>query len=156
MVAAIAAWHNGSSVRRGGAEGNDVSSLVGINRRAEQGIHLRRDGWQKLVDDDEHWEVLAPVTLLAHEHDPDPEMRSEVPITPEKREEVLCHMAVCTLLIYDFFRGRTPRESEAEENGKEEAPECAVTLHADRSLRLHSLRTPRIIVLHKIDPAVPQ
>jgi uncharacterized protein len=70
------------------------------------------------VDDDGHWEVLAPVTLLAHEHDPDPEMRSEVPITPEKREEVLCHMAVCTLLIYDFFRGRTPGEAKRKKPGR--------------------------------------
>ena len=84
----------------------------------EQGIHLRRDSWQKLVDDDEHWEVLAPVTLLAHEHDPDPEMRSEVPIAPEKREEVLCHMAVCTLLIYDFFRGRTPGKAKQKKPGR--------------------------------------
>jgi uncharacterized protein len=70
------------------------------------------------VNDDEHWEVLVPVTLLAHEHDPDPEMRSEVPITPEKREEVLCHMAVCTLLIYDFFRGRTPGEGKRKKPGR--------------------------------------
>jgi uncharacterized protein len=74
----------------------------------EHGIDLRRDSWQKLVDDDEHWDLLAPVILLAHEHDPDPKMRSEVVVTPEKREEMLSLMAECTLMIYDFFRGRTP------------------------------------------------
>ena len=42
--------------------------------------------------------------LLAHEHDPDPKMRSDVFITPDKREEILCQMAGCTLLIYNFFR----------------------------------------------------
>jgi uncharacterized protein len=77
----------------------------------EEGIHLRRDSWEILVDDDERWEVLAPVTLLAHEHDPDPEMHGKVPITPDNREEILCHMAVCTLMIYDFFRGRKPGEA---------------------------------------------
>jgi uncharacterized protein len=70
----------------------------------EHGIDLRRDSWRKLVDDDEDWEKLAPVILLAHEHDPDPKMRSDVFITPDKREEILCQMAGCTLLIYDFFR----------------------------------------------------
>jgi uncharacterized protein len=89
----------------------------------ERGIHLRRDSWEKLVNDDDHWEVLAPVTLLAHEHDPDPEMRSAVPITPEKREEVLCHMAVCTLLIYDFFRGRTPGEAKRKKPGRKKRRE---------------------------------
>jgi hypothetical protein len=44
------------------------------------------------------------VILLAHEHDPDSKMRSDVFITPDKREEILCQMAGCTLLIYDFFR----------------------------------------------------
>ena len=85
----------------------------------EQGTHLRRDSWEKLVDDEEHWEVLTPMILLAHEHDPDPEMRGKVPITPGKREEILCHMAVCTLMIYDFFKGRTPREARQKKaNGK--------------------------------------
>ena len=70
----------------------------------EHGIDLRRHSWRKLVDDDEDWEKLAPVILLAHEHDPDPKMRSDVFITPDKREEILCQMAGCTLLIYDFFR----------------------------------------------------
>jgi uncharacterized protein len=77
----------------------------------EQGMHLRRDSWEKLVDDEEHWEVLTPAILLAHEYDPDPEMRGEVPITPDKREDILCHMAVCTLMIYDFFRGPKPGEA---------------------------------------------
>jgi uncharacterized protein len=38
----------------------------------EHGIDLRRDSWEKLVDREEHWELLAPVILLAHEHDPGP------------------------------------------------------------------------------------
>ena len=84
----------------------------------EQGTHLRRDSWEKLVDDEEHWDKLTPMILLAHEHDPDPEMRGKVPITPEKREEILCHMAVCTLMIYDFFRGRMPEKARQENAGR--------------------------------------
>jgi uncharacterized protein len=83
----------------------------------ERGMHFRGDDWKKLAGDDEHWEVLTPVVLLAHEHDPDPEMRGKVPITPDKREEILCHMAVCTLMIYDFFRGRKPGEARQKRSG---------------------------------------
>jgi uncharacterized protein len=70
----------------------------------EHGIDLRRESWRKLVDDDEDWAKLAPVILLAHEHHSNPEMRSDVFITPDKREEILCQLAGCTLLIYDLFR----------------------------------------------------
>ena len=84
----------------------------------EQGTHLRRDSWEELVDDEEHWEKLTPVVLLAHEHDPDPAMRGEVPITPDMREEILCHMAVCTLMIYDFFRDRMPGEARRKKPGR--------------------------------------
>jgi uncharacterized protein len=77
----------------------------------EHGIKLRRESWRKLVYDAEHWEILALVVRLGHEDDPDPEMRSEVPITPKKREEMLSLMAECTLAIYDFFRSRVPREA---------------------------------------------
>jgi uncharacterized protein len=83
----------------------------------EQGTYLRRDSWEKLVNDEEHWDRLTPVILLAHEHDPDPELRGKVPITPDKREEILCHMAVCTLMIYDFFRGRKPEEARHKKSG---------------------------------------
>lgn len=74
----------------------------------EEGIHLRPGSWDKLVDDDEHWAALAPMLVLAHEDDPDPEMRSK-PLTPEGREELLRHMAVSVSLIYDFFRGSVKR-----------------------------------------------
>jgi uncharacterized protein len=83
----------------------------------ERGTHLRSGSWEKLVDDDEHWGALTPMILLAHEHDPDPEMRGD-PLTPEKREELLCHMAVCTLAIYDFFRGRKPGEARRRKPGR--------------------------------------
>jgi len=84
----------------------------------EEGTHLRHESWDKLVDDEEQWDKLTPVLLLAHEHDPDPEMRVKVPITPDKREEILCHMAVCTLVIYDFFRGRKPGEARHKNSGR--------------------------------------
>ena len=41
--------------------------------------------------------------MLYHEHDEDPEMRSE-PIAPEKREDIIVHMAVGMLGAYRYFR----------------------------------------------------
>ena len=41
--------------------------------------------------------------MLCHEHDEGPEMRPE-PISPEKREEVIAHMAAGLLGAYRFQR----------------------------------------------------
>jgi len=50
-----------------------------------RGMHMRRDGWAELVDDEENGDWLIPMMILCHERDEDPEMRLE-PISPEKRE----------------------------------------------------------------------
>ena len=83
----------------------------------QQGMHLRPGSWDKLVEDDEHWAALAPMLVLAHEDDPDPEMRSK-PLTPEGREELLRHMAVSVSVIYDFFRGRLKKVGRQREKRK--------------------------------------
>jgi len=41
--------------------------------------------------------------MLCHEHDEDPETRPE-PISAEKREEVIVHMAAGLLQAYRYFR----------------------------------------------------
>ena len=43
--------------------------------------------------------------MLCHEHDEDPEMRPK-PITPEKREEIIVHMAAGLLGAHQYFRER--------------------------------------------------
>jgi uncharacterized protein len=43
--------------------------------------------------------------MLYHEHDEDPEMRPE-PISSEKREEVIVHMAAGLLRAYQYFRAQ--------------------------------------------------
>jgi uncharacterized protein YecA (UPF0149 family) len=58
---------------------------------------------RKLVNDEEHGGCLVPMILLCHEHDEDPEMRPE-PISPEKREEVIAHMAAGFVEAYEYFR----------------------------------------------------
>jgi len=45
--------------------------------------------------------------MLCHEHDNDPEMRPE-PITPEKREEIIVHMAAGLVQAYRYFRAHRP------------------------------------------------
>jgi uncharacterized protein len=68
-----------------------------------RGMGMRRDGWPELVNDDEHGGCLIPMMMLCHEHDEDPEMRPK-PISPEKREEVIVHMAAGLLGAYRYFR----------------------------------------------------
>jgi uncharacterized protein len=41
--------------------------------------------------------------MLYHEHDEDPKMRPE-PITPEKREDIIAHMAAGLIGVYRYFR----------------------------------------------------
>ena len=40
-----------------------------------RGMDLRKSEWAVLLNDEEHGGWLVPILALAHEHDPDPEMR---------------------------------------------------------------------------------
>ncbi len=68
-----------------------------------RGMHMRHDGWAELVNDEEHGGCLIPVMMLYHEHDEDPEMRPK-PISPERREKAIVHMAAGLLIAYQYFR----------------------------------------------------
>ncbi len=81
----------------GVAHGNDWAH--GFMR----GMRMRHDGWAELVNDEEHGGWLIPIMMLYHEHDEDPEMRPE-PITPEKREDIIAHMAAGLVGAYRHFR----------------------------------------------------
>jgi uncharacterized protein len=94
----------------GTAHGNDWA------RGFMRGMGMRHDGWAELVNDEEHGGCLIPMMMLCHEHDEDPEMRPE-PISPDKREEVIAHMAAGLLGAYRYFRahrqaGASARTSE--------------------------------------------
>jgi len=41
-----------------------------------RGMELRREEWARLLNDEENGGSLVPIFALAHEHDPDPELRS--------------------------------------------------------------------------------
>ena len=83
----------------GVANGNDWAN--GFLR----GMKLRRGSWKELLEDDQHGGSLVTIFLLAHEHDPDPNLRPS-PISPEKRPDILASLAANTTLIYKYFRGR--------------------------------------------------
>ncbi len=83
----------------GVAHGNDWA------RGFMRGMHMRHDGWAELVNDEEHGGCLIPMMMLCHEHDKDPEMRPK-PISPQKREEVIVHMAAGLLGAYRYFLSR--------------------------------------------------
>ena len=82
---------------KGDLHGNDWA--CGFMR----GMHLRHEGWAELVNDEKHGGCLIPMMMLHHEHDEDPEMRTD-PITPEKREQVIALMAAGLMNAYEYFR----------------------------------------------------
>jgi uncharacterized protein len=81
----------------GVAHGNDWA------RGFMRGMEMRHDGWAELVNDEENGGWLIPMMMLYHEHDEAPEMRPG-PITPEKREDIITHMAAGLVGAYRYFR----------------------------------------------------
>jgi uncharacterized protein len=83
----------------GVAQGNDWA------RGFMRGMRMRHDGWAELVNDEENGGCLIPMMMLYHEHDEDPKMRPE-PITTEKRENIITHMAAGLVGAYRYFRAQ--------------------------------------------------
>ena len=70
-------------------------------------MNLRQHEWVVLLEDEDHGGSLIPILALAHEHDPDPEMRPyKEPISPERRENLLVGVAAGVMNIYKYFRTR--------------------------------------------------
>jgi uncharacterized protein len=70
-----------------------------------RGMKLRQPDWVSLFDDENHGGSLVPIFALAHEHDPDPEMRPfEESVSPERREQLIVGMAAGVMNIYKYFR----------------------------------------------------
>ena len=66
------------------------------------GMHLGGDEWKEYLNDEEKSGVFVPILMLAHEHDPDPELRPD-PIDAEKREKILAFLTVSVPRIYAHF-----------------------------------------------------
>src|ERR1700733_12170272 len=60
--------------------------------------------WKELFDDKEHSCLLVPILVLAHEHDPDPEMRPSINIDVERREKLILGIAASVTAIYRTLR----------------------------------------------------
>jgi uncharacterized protein len=68
-------------------------------------MNLRKDHWMELLEDDNHGGSLVPILALAHENDPDPEVRPyKEPISPERREKLIIGVAAGVMNIYRYFR----------------------------------------------------
>jgi len=67
---------------------------------------MRQGDWASLLSDDEYAGSLIPIPALAHEHNPDPEMRSyNEPISTEMRERLIVGATVGVRAIYNYFEG---------------------------------------------------
>jgi uncharacterized protein len=76
------------------------------------GMELRRADWGPLMDDEKNGGSLVPIFALAHEHDPDPELRSyDKPISPELRERLNIGVAAGVMQIYRYFEKRRQVET---------------------------------------------
>lgn len=83
----------------GTAHGNDWAT--GFMR----GTEYDRADWLALLEDEERGGILVPIMALAHEHDPDPEMRPySEPVSSERRELLLAGIAAGATKIHEYFR----------------------------------------------------
>ena len=78
-----------------------------------RGMRIRHGGWVDLVNDEKYGGCVIPMMALFHEHDEDPEMRPD-PITPERREDIIAHMAAGLVGTYRYFREQRKAYASAE------------------------------------------
>jgi uncharacterized protein len=91
----------------GVSRGNDWA--VGFMR----GMGMRRNSWLGLLDNEQHGGSLVPIMALAHENDPDPDMRSyKEPVSAELRDKLIAGVMVGVPAIYRHFA--KDRKSEAQ------------------------------------------
>src|SRR6266567_5804727 len=82
-----------------------------------RGMELRRTEWAALLNDKEHGGWLVPIFALAHEHDPDPEMRPyKEPVSAEGREKLIVGAAAGVTGIYRHFEARRLAENHLLDN----------------------------------------
>jgi uncharacterized protein len=82
----------------GTAHGNDWA------RGFMRGVSFHHESWKELINDEEHGGPLIPIMILAHEHDPDPEMRPyKDNVDAELREKLILGIAGAVTAIYRYF-----------------------------------------------------
>ena len=72
-----------------------------------RGMEFHKEQWAALLSDEQHGGLLVPIFALAHEHDPDPEMRPfKEAIGAEQREKLIVGAAAGVTGIYRYFEAR--------------------------------------------------
>lgn len=66
------------------------------------GVDLSRKSWKSFINDDDLAGPLVPIYMLAHEDDPDPELRPP-PITPELRNELIIALSGAITSMHRHF-----------------------------------------------------
>jgi uncharacterized protein len=83
-----------------------------------RGTGLCRKEWDEIFEDDDRFAILLPVLTLAHENDPDPEMRPwKAPPDRELREQVLAGLSVATQRLYHYFRAHRIEDAPRGQHG---------------------------------------
>ncbi len=95
----------------------DESGVARANDWAKgflRGMELRKTDWANILDDEENGGWIVPILALAHEHDPDPTLRSySEPISAEFREKLIVGAAAGVTGIYRYFEARRLIEESA-------------------------------------------
>ena len=79
-----------------------------------RGMDFHPADWMELLDDEEYGGAMVPMFALAHEHDPDPEMRPyKEPVNEDRREHLLAGLAVGTKKVHDYFEPHRKMEASA-------------------------------------------
>jgi uncharacterized protein len=78
----------------------------------QRGMELRKAEWAALLDNEEHGGLLVPILALAHENDPDPDMRPyKEQLSAERREKLIVGAAAGVTGIYHYFEAQRLVES---------------------------------------------
>jgi uncharacterized protein len=78
-----------------------------------RGMEFGKDGWDRLLSDDDHAGSLIAIFALANEHNPDPEMRPYTdPVSAELREKLIAGVAAGTMQIFRYFKARRSIEND--------------------------------------------
>jgi len=78
-----------------------------------RGMEFHKEQWAALLSDEQHGGLLVPIFALAHEHDPNPEMRPyKEAISAEQREKLIVGAAAGVIGIYGYFEAQRLVEKE--------------------------------------------
>jgi uncharacterized protein len=87
----------------GTAHGNDWAH--GFMR----GVSFHHESWKELINDEEHGGPLIPIMILAHEHDPDPEMRPRQYRCRTSREKLILGISGAVTAILPLLCATTSK-----------------------------------------------